>query len=66
MSAKEHKAQMSRHARRLGWISPEPKWGRNLRSCDMPLCAPIRDRVEVVPPDEQLAGVTAGLVESRA
>ena len=66
MSVEEHKAQTSQHAPQLGWISPEPKQGWNLGSCDMLLYEPIRTRVEVARTAERLAGVTDGLVKSRA
>ncbi len=54
--------EMAQHARQVIWITPEPKWGWNSGSCDMPLC----DRVEVVRTKDQLAGVAEELVKARA
>ena len=57
--------EITRHARQTIWITPEPKWGWSLGSCDMPLYEPLCDRVEVVRTVEQLAGVAEELVRSR-
>ncbi|HEX2728202.1 MAG TPA: VWA domain-containing protein, partial [Rubrobacteraceae bacterium] len=57
--------EIAQHARRTIWISPEPKWGWNLGSCDMPLYEPICDRVEVVRDVNGLASVAEELVKSR-
>ncbi len=54
--------EIRRHARRLIWITPEPRWGWTLGSCDMPLYEPICDRVEVVRTAEQLAAAAERLV----
>jgi uncharacterized protein len=58
--------EISQHARQVVWITPEPRWGWSLGSCDMPLYEPICDRVEVVRTVEQLGGVAEGLVKARA
>ena len=58
--------EISQHARQVVWITPEPKWGWSLGSCDMPLYEPICDRVEVVRTVDQLAGVAEELVKARA
>lgn len=57
--------EMARHVRRAIWITPEPRWGWNLGSCDMPLYEEVCDRVEVVRTVDQLAGVAEELVGSR-
>ena len=49
-------------ARRLIWITPEPKWGWTLGGCDMPRYEPICDRVEVVRNADELAAVAETLV----
>ena len=56
---------IARHARRVMWLTPEPKWGWSLGSCDMPLYAPLCHRVEVVRTVEQLAGFAEDLVRGR-
>lgn len=58
--------EIAQHARQVIWITPEPKWGWTLGSCDMPLYEPICDRVEVVRTVDQLAGVAEELVKARA
>ncbi len=58
--------EISRHARQLVWITPEPRWGWSLGSCDMPLYESICDRVEVVRTVEELGGVAEGLIRARA
>jgi uncharacterized protein with von Willebrand factor type A (vWA) domain len=39
--------EIAHHARRVIWLTPEPKWGWSLGSCDMPLYEPYCNRVEV-------------------
>ncbi|MGH3145964.1 MAG: VWA domain-containing protein, partial [Rubrobacter sp.] len=58
--------EISRHARQVIWITPEPRWGWALGSCDMPLYEPLCDRVEVVRTVDQLASVSEELVKARA
>jgi uncharacterized protein len=58
--------EMAQHARQVIWITPEPKWGWSLGSCDMPLYEPLCNRVEVVRTIDQLAGVAEELVKARA
>ncbi len=58
--------EITRHARRTVWITPEPRWGWSLGSCDMPLYKPLCDRVEVVRDVDGLAHVAEELVRSRA
>ena len=58
--------EISHHVRQTIWITPEPKWGWSLGSCDMPAYEPICDRVEVVRSVDQLAGVAENLVRARA
>ena len=41
-------AEIARHARRVLWMTPEPRWGWRLGSCDMPRYEPVCDAVEVV------------------
>jgi len=57
--------EIAQHARQIIWITPEPKWGWSLGSCDMPLYEPMCDRVEVVRTVDQLAGVAEKLVTAR-
>jgi len=57
--------EMARHVKQVIWITPEPKWGWALGSCDMPLYEQIVNRVEVVRTVNQLAGVAEELVRSR-
>jgi uncharacterized protein with von Willebrand factor type A (vWA) domain len=40
--------EIARHARRVLWMTPEPRWGWQLGSCDMPHYEPVCDAVEVV------------------
>jgi uncharacterized protein len=40
--------EIARHARRVLWMTPEPRWGWALRSCDMPRYEAVCDAVEVV------------------
>ncbi|QIN84828.1 VWA domain-containing protein [Rubrobacter tropicus] len=58
--------EISQHVRQVIWITPEPRWGWSLGSCDMPLYEPLCDRVEVVRTVDQLAGVAEDLVRTRA
>ncbi len=46
-------------------MTPEPKWGWHLGSCDIPLYEPICNRVEVVRTVDQLASVAEDLVKAR-
>jgi uncharacterized protein with von Willebrand factor type A (vWA) domain len=57
--------EISHHVRQTIWITPEPKWGWSLGSCDMPTYEPLCDRVEVVRSVDQLAGVAEELVRAR-
>ena len=56
--------EIARQARRVIWMTPEPKWGWSLGSCDMPLYAPLCSRVEVVRTVEQLASVAKELARA--
>ncbi|MGI9048734.1 MAG: VWA domain-containing protein, partial [Rubrobacteraceae bacterium] len=58
--------EMTRHARQVVWITPEPRWGWKLGSCDMPLYEPLCNRVEVVRTVDQLAGIAEDLIKIRA
>ena len=58
--------EIAQHARQVIWITPEPKWGWALGSCDMPLYEQICNRVEVVRTVEQLGSVAEELVKVRA
>lgn len=58
--------EMARHARRVIWITPEPRWGWKLGSCDMPLYEPLCTRVEVVRDVQGLANAAESLVGKRA
>jgi uncharacterized protein len=40
--------EIAQHARQIIWITPEPRWGWSLGSCDMPLYEKVCGRVEVV------------------
>ena len=53
------------HAKQTICITPEPKWGWTLGSCDLPLYEPICNRVEVVRTVDHLAGVAEDLLKSR-
>jgi uncharacterized protein with von Willebrand factor type A (vWA) domain len=57
--------EIVRHAKQVIWMTPEPKWGWSLGSCDMPLYEEICQRVEVVRTVEQLANIAEDLVRSR-
>ena len=54
--------EIAARARQVIWITPEPKWGWTLGSCDMPLYERICNRVEVVRTAEEPAAVAEGLV----
>jgi uncharacterized protein with von Willebrand factor type A (vWA) domain len=58
--------EIAQHAKQLIWMTPEPKWGWHLGSCDMPLYEPVCNRVEVVRTVDQLASVAEELVKTRA
>ncbi len=58
-------AEIAGHARRLLWLTPEPRWGWQLGSCDMELYEPHCDAVEVVRSVDEL-GTFADLLLSRA
>jgi len=58
--------EIAQHAKQAIWITPEPKWGWSLGSCDMLLYEKVCDRVEVVRTVDQLAGVAEELVKVRA
>src|SRR5215207_1574700 len=57
--------EITQHAKQTIWITPEPRWGWSLGSCDMPLYESICDRVEVVRTVDQLASVAEELVKVR-
>ena len=57
---------ITRHARQVVWITPEPRWGWSLGSCDMPLYERVCNRVEVVRDVEGLANVAEELVKVRS
>ena len=57
--------EISQHARQVVWITPEPRWGWNLGSCDMPLYEPVCNRVEVVRDVNGLANVAENLIKVR-
>ena len=58
--------EIAQHARQVVWITPEPRWGWNLGSCDMPLYEQVCNRVEVVRDVYGLANVAEGLIKVRA
>ena len=57
--------EIAQHAKQLIWMTPEPKWGWHLVSCDMPLYEPICSRVEMVRTVDQLASVAEDLIKAR-
>ena len=57
--------EIARQVRQVVWITPEPRWGWHLGSCDMPLYEQVCNRVEVVRDVNGLASVAEGLVKSR-
>jgi uncharacterized protein len=69
-NGKHHNAEaleeITQHAKQTIWITPEPRWGWTLGSCDMPLYEKVCDRVEVVRTVDQLAGVAEELVKVHA
>ncbi|MGB3682931.1 MAG: VWA domain-containing protein [Rubrobacteraceae bacterium] len=58
--------EIAQHARQVVWITPEPRWGWNLGSCDMPLYEKVCNRVEVVRDVNGLATVAENLIKVRA
>ena len=58
--------EIARHARRLLWMTPEPRWGWSLGSCDMPRYERLCDAVEVVRTAEDLGGFAERLVTGAA
>jgi uncharacterized protein len=57
--------EIAQHARQVIWITPEPRWGWSLGSCDMPLYEKVCNRVEVVRDVQGLASVAEELVKVR-
>jgi uncharacterized protein with von Willebrand factor type A (vWA) domain len=57
--------EIAHHVKQTIWITPEPKWGWTLGSCDMTLYEPLCNRVEVVRSVDQLASVAEELVKAR-
>ena len=57
---------ITQHARQVIWITPEPRWGWSLGSCDIPLYERVCNRVEVVRDVEGLANVAEELVKVRS
>ena len=57
--------EIAYHARDVIWLTPEPKWGWSLGSCDMALYEPHCKRVEVVTSIEQLGRIAEDLVHSK-
>ena len=53
---------IARHARRVVWLTPEPRWSWSLGGCDMPRYEPVCDSVEVVRTIDDLGRVAAELV----
>lgn len=49
--------EISRRARRLLWLTPEPRWAWELGACDLAQYEPWCDRVEIVRTAVDLAGV---------
>jgi uncharacterized protein with von Willebrand factor type A (vWA) domain len=54
--------EIAHHARCVIWLTPEPKWGWSLGSCDMPLYERYCNRVEVVTSIEQLGRIAEELI----
>ena len=54
--------EIARHARQVIWMTPEPRWGWSLGSCDMPLYEPYCRSIEVVRSIDQLAHMAETLV----
>lgn len=50
-------AEISRRARRLLWLTPEPRWAWDLGACDLDRYEPSCDRVEIVRSAVDLADV---------
>ena len=57
---------IARNAREVIWMTPEPRWGWSVGSCDMPTYERHCHRIEIVRNVEQLAIVAEGLVHARA
>ena len=57
--------EIAQHARQVIWLTPEPKWGWKLGSCDMGLYKQICNRVEVVRTVDQLASVAEDIIKTR-
>ena len=53
---------IARHARRLVWLCPEPRWSWSLGGCDMPRYEPVCSSVEVVRSIDDLGRVAEGLL----
>jgi uncharacterized protein with von Willebrand factor type A (vWA) domain len=58
----QNRDEVARLAKRVIWMTPEPRWGWSLGGCDMRLYEPICDRVGAVRTVEQPAGVAGELV----
>ncbi|MGH8929294.1 MAG: VWA domain-containing protein [Egibacteraceae bacterium] len=57
--------EVARLARRVIWMTPEPRWGWSLGGCDMRRYEPLCQRVEVVRTVEQLSDVAEELLHDR-
>ncbi len=55
-------AEIARLARKVLWLTPEPRWGWSLGSCDLPTYEQHCERIEVVRTVQQLAGVAEQLI----
>ena len=53
---------LAQRAKRLIWLTPEPRWGWSLGSCDMPRYEPSCSRVEVVRTLDQLGAAAEHLL----
>lgn len=58
--------ELARLARRVIWITPEPRWSWALGGCDMARYEPVCERVEIVRTVEQLGEVAGELVAGPA
>lgn len=58
-------AEVARLARRVLWITPEPRWSWSLGACDLPRYEPLVERVDVVRTLDQLALVAEELAHPR-
>jgi uncharacterized protein with von Willebrand factor type A (vWA) domain len=54
--------EIAGHAKQVIWMTPEPKWGWQLGSCDMPAYEQACNRVEVVRTVDQLAEVAEEII----